>query len=83
MNTIAPKKLTNAQAALLELLNIDMSDTEIDELRRVLMQHFRARLEAEVESSQKRKGKTTAQMEKEMKFVNRTDRLKAIRQQDK
>ncbi len=79
--TSASKKLTNAQVALLELFNVEMSDEEVDELRRVLVQHYRAKLETEIDQIQQQTGKTTAQMEEEMRFDNRSERLRTIRQQ--
>lgn len=81
--TSTTKKLTNAQMALLELFDVDMSDREVADLRRLLMQHFRTRLEAEVDKVQKQTGKTTAEMEKEMRFTNRTERLTSIRRHTK
>lgn len=74
------KKLTNAQMALLELFNVEMSDRDVEELRRLLMQHYRTKLEAEVDQVQLRTGKTTAQLEEDMRFDNRSERLKSIRQ---
>jgi len=79
--TSASKKLTNAQVALLELFNVEMSDEEVDELRRVLMQYYRAKLETEIDQIQQQTGKTTAQMEEDMRFDNRSERLRTIRQQ--
>lgn len=69
--------------ALLELFDVDMSDREVADLRRLLMQHFRTRLEAEADKVQKRTGKTTEEMEKEMRFTNRTERLTSIRRRTK
>lgn len=69
--------------ALLELFDVDMSDREVADLRRLLMEHFRTRLEAEVDKVQKRTGKTTEEMEKEMRFTNRTERLTSIRRRTK
>lgn len=74
------KKLTNAQMALLELFNVEMSDHDVDELRRLLMQHYRTKLENEVDQVQLRTGKTTAQLEEDMRFDNRSERLQFIRQ---
>lgn len=81
--TSTTKKLTNAQMALLELFDVEMSDREVADLRRLLMEHFRTWLEAEVDKVQKRTGKTTAEMEKEMRFTNRTKRLTSIRRRTK
>ncbi len=79
--TSPAKKLTNAQIALLELFNVDMSDEEVNELRRVLMQHYRTRLETEVDQIQQRIDKSTTQMEEGMDFDNRSERLQTIRKQ--
>ena len=82
MTSASPaKKLTNAQVALLELFNVEMSDEEVNELRRVLMQHYRAKLEAEIDQVQQRTGKKTVEMEQEARFDNRTEYLLAIRRQ--
>lgn len=81
--TSTTKKLTNAQMALLELFDVDMSDQDVADLRRLLMQHFRTRLEAEVDKIQKQTGKTTEEMEKEMRFTDRTERLTSIRRHTK
>jgi len=57
------KKRTNAQMALPELFAVEMTDQEVDELRRLLMQHYRTKLEAEVDRIQQETGRTTVQME--------------------
>lgn len=75
------RKLTNAQVALLELFNVEMNDEEVNELRGVLMQHYRTKLETEVDQLQQHMDKSTSQMEEEMRFDNRSERLQTIRQQ--
>ncbi len=79
--TSPARKLTNAQVALLELFNVEMNDEEVKELRGVLMQHYRTKLEKEVDQLQQRTDKSTSQMEEEMRFDNRSERLRTIRQQ--
>lgn len=74
-----PQRLTNAQLALLELFSFEMSEAEVLGMRQTLMQHFRARLEEEAEKNMQQKGLTTAQLEAQLNFNNRTERLGQIR----
>lgn len=76
---IASQRLTNAQLALLEMFNFEMSEVEVTAMRQTLMQHFRARLEKEAEKAIQQKGLTTAQLESQLEFDNRTAQLNQIR----
>lgn len=73
------QRLSNAQLALLELFSFEMSEAEVLAMRQTLMQHFRQRLEEEAEKSIQQKGLTTAQLEAQMTFDNRTGQLGQIR----
>ena len=76
---ISARKLTNAQAAFLDVLTVDLSEKELNDLRQVVMQHFRAKLDDEVDRLLEERGQTVVQKEKEMQFTNRTERLHLIR----
>lgn len=75
----ASQKLTNAQLALLELFSFDMSEAEVQAMRQMLMQHFRARLDEEADKAMQQRGLTTTQLEAQMQFDNRTERLQQLR----
>jgi hypothetical protein len=77
---VSAKKLTNAQAAFLDVLTVDLSEDELNDLRRVVMGHFRSKLDEEVDKLLIQRGQTTAQKEKEMGFANRTEHLRQIRE---
>ncbi|GAB3702804.1 hypothetical protein GCM10027592_32580 [Spirosoma flavus] len=76
---MASQRLTNAQLALLEMFSFEMSEAEVLAMRQTLMQHFRIRLEEEAEKAMHQKGLTTAQLEAQMTFDNRTEQLRQIR----
>ncbi len=76
---VASQRLSTAQLALLEIFSFEMSDTEVLAMRQTLMQHFRQRLEEEADQVIQQKGLTTTQLEDQMKFDNRTERLGQIR----
>jgi len=76
---VASQRLSTAQLALLEMFSFEMSEAEVLAMRQTLMQHFRQRLEDEVDQVMQQKGLTTTQLEAQMKFDNRTDRLGQIR----
>jgi hypothetical protein len=76
---VVSPRLTNAQLALLEMFSFEMSEAEVLAMRQTLMQHFRTRLEEEVQKTTQLKGLTTAQLEEQMNFENRTKRLDQIR----
>lgn len=76
---VVSPRLTNAQLALLEMFSFEMSEAEVLAMRQTLMQHFRTRLEEEAHKVIQQKGLTTAQLEEQMNFENRTQRLDQIR----
>ncbi|QHW00286.1 hypothetical protein [Spirosoma endbachense] len=76
---VVSPRLTNAQLALLELFSFEMSEVEVLSMRHALMQHFRTRLEEEAQKAIQQKGITTAQLEEQLTFENRTERLGQIR----
>lgn len=76
---VVSPRLTNAQLALLEMFSFEMSEAEVLAMRQTLMQHFRLRLEEEAQKAIQQKGLTTAQLEEQMNFENRTQRLDQIR----
>lgn len=76
---INSQRLTNAQLALLEMFSFEMSETEVLAMRQTLMQHFRTRLEEEAQKAIQQKGLTTTQLEAQLNFDNRTERLRQIR----
>ena len=76
---IASQRLTNVQLALLEMFSFEMSEAEVLAMRQTLMQHFRARLEEEAQKVIQQKGLTTAELETQMKFANRSEQLRQIR----
>ena len=76
---VASQRLSNAQLALLEMFSFEMSEAEVLAMRQTLMQHFRTRLDREAERAIQQKGLTTAQLEAQMKFDNRTEQLRQIR----
>ncbi len=76
---VASQRLSSAQLALLEMFSFEMSDTEVLAMRQTLMQHFRQRLEDEADEVMQQKGLTITQLEDQMKFDNRTERLGQIR----
>jgi hypothetical protein len=76
---ISSQRLTNAQLALLEMFSFEMSETEVLAMRQTLMQHFRTRLEEEAQKAIQQKGLTTTQLEAQLNFDNRTERLRQIR----
>ena len=76
---INSQRLTDAQLALLELFSFKMSESEVLAMRQTLMQHFRSRLEEEIEKTMQQKGLNTAQIEVQLDFDNRTERLRQIR----
>jgi hypothetical protein len=76
---VVSPRLTNAQLALLEMFSFEMSEAEVLAMRQTLMQHFRTRIEAEAENAIQQKGLTTTQLEEQMNFENRTERLDQIR----
>lgn len=76
---VPSQRLNEAQLALLELFSFEMSEAEVLAMRRTLMQHFRARLEEEAEKAMHQKGLTTAQLEAQMKFDNRSEQLRHLR----
>lgn len=76
---ISSQRLTNAQLALLEMFSFGMSETEVLAMRQTLMQHFRMRLEEEAQKAIQQKGLTTTQLETQLNFDNRTERLRQIR----
>ncbi|ADB39682.1 hypothetical protein Slin_3676 [Spirosoma linguale DSM 74] len=76
---VVSPRLTNAQLALLEMFSFEMSEAEVLAMRQTLMQHFRTRLEEEAQKVIQQKGLTTAQLEEQMNFENRTQRLDQIR----
>ena len=76
---VVSPRLTKAQLALLEMFSFEMSEAEVLAMRQTLMQHFRTRLEEEVQKAIQQKGLTTAQLEEQMNFENRTQRLDQIR----
>lgn len=76
---VVSPRLTNAQLALLELFSFEMSEVEVMSMRQALMQHFRTRLEEEAQKAIQQKGLTTAQLEEQLAFENRTERLGQIR----
>ncbi|WP_461056164.1 hypothetical protein [Spirosoma arcticum] len=65
--------------ALLEMFSFEMSEAEVLAMRQTLMQHFRTRLEEEARKAIQQKGLTTAQLEEQMNFENRSERLDQIR----
>ncbi len=76
---VASQRLSTAQLALLEMFSFEMSEAEVLAMRRTLMQHFRTRLEEEAERAMQQKGLTTAQLEAQLKYDNRTEQLRQIR----
>ena len=76
---ISSQRLTNAQLALLEMFSFEMSEPEVLAMRQTLMQHFRTRLEEEAQKALEQRGLTTTQLEAQMNFDNRTERLRQIR----
>jgi hypothetical protein len=76
---IISQRLTKAQQALLELFSFDMSENEVLAMRQTLMQHFRQRLDDEAQQAMQQKGLTTAQLEAQMMFNNRTEQVRRIR----
>ncbi|MVM42338.1 hypothetical protein GO730_39305 [Spirosoma sp. HMF3257] len=76
---VVSPRLTNAQLALLEMFSFEMSEAEVLAMRQTLMQHFRTRLEEEAQKAIHQKGLTTAQLEDQMNFENRSERLDQIR----
>ncbi len=76
---VASQRLPTAQLALLEMFSFEMSEAEVLAMRRTLMQHFRTRLEEEAERAMQQKGLTTAQLEAQLKYDNRTEQLRQIR----
>jgi hypothetical protein len=76
---VVSPRLTNAQLALLEMFSFEMSEAEVLAMRQTLMQHFRTRIEEEAENAIQQKGLTTTQLEEQMNFENRTERLDQIR----
>jgi hypothetical protein len=76
---ISSQRLTNAQLALLEMFSFEMSEAEVLAMRQTLMQHFRTRLEEEAQKTIQQKGLTTTQLEAQLNFDNRTERLRQIR----
>ncbi|MBD2705171.1 hypothetical protein IC229_31405 [Spirosoma sp. BT702] len=76
---VVSPRLTNAQLALLELFSFEMSEVEVQSMRQALMQHFRTRLEEEAQKAIQQKGITTAQLEEQLTFENRSERLGQIR----
>ncbi|GAB3226703.1 hypothetical protein GCM10027423_63630 [Spirosoma arcticum] len=76
---VVSPRLTNVQLALLEMFSFEMSEAEVLAMRQTLMQHFRTRLEEEARKAIQQKGLTTAQLEEQMNFENRSERLDQIR----
>lgn len=76
---VVSPRLTNAQLALLEMFSFEMSEAEVLAMRQTLMQHFRVRLEEEAQKAIQQKGLTTVQLEDQMNFENRSERLNQIR----
>lgn len=76
---VVSQRLTNAQLALLEMFSFEMSEVEVLSMRQALMQHFRTRLEEEAQKAIQQKGLTTPQLEEQLNFENRTERLNQIR----
>lgn len=76
-----PQRLSNAQAAILQLFQNDLSDEELNELRRVLVQYLFKKAENAAEKAMKEKGKTIEDIERSSDEINehRGNYLKRIR----
>lgn len=77
-----PRKLTNGQAMLLQLFEIDLPEEELVKVRNVLTQYFFQKAEQEADMAMKTKGKTISQLDEEIRELNeksRTDALKNLR----
>lgn len=76
--SVSASKLTNAQAAFLDVLTVNLSEDELNDLRRLVMSHFRSKLDEEVDKLLAQRGQTATQKEKEMVFAHRTEHLHQI-----
>lgn len=77
-----PRKLTNGQAMLLQLFEIDLPEEELVKVRNVLTQYFFQKAEQEADMAMKTKGKAISQLDEEIRELNeksRTDALKNLR----
>jgi len=65
-----PRRLTNAQALLLNLFDRDLSEAELTDMRQVLTRHFANKAEEEAERVMKAKGQTARTIEQSSKAIN-------------
>ena len=82
MSTVPPsRRLTNAQALLLQLFDRDLSESELNEMRRVLTKHLAQKAEAEAERVLVETGQTAKDIDRDSVAINqnRTAYLRQIR----
>ena len=76
-----PRRLTNAQALLLNLFDRDLSEAELMDMRQVLAKHFAQKAEAEAEQILKANRQTAKAIERDSLAINenRTAYLQRLR----
>jgi hypothetical protein len=76
-----PRRLSNAQALLLQLFERDLSEAELTDMRQVLTKHFAKKAEVEAERILKLKKQSAKQVEQESSAINenRTVYLQQLR----
>ncbi|MVM31035.1 hypothetical protein GO755_13425 [Spirosoma sp. HMF4905] len=76
-----PRRLSNAQALLLQLFERDLSESELTDVRQVLTKHFAQKAEAEAERILKLRKQSAKQVEQDSIVINenRTEYLQQLR----
>lgn len=76
-----PRRLTNAQALLLNLFDRDLSEAELIDMRQVLARHFANKAEVEAERIMKANRQTAKDIEQDSRAMNenRTAYLQRLR----
>ena len=80
-SSTTPRRLSNAQALLLQLFERDLSESELTDMRQVLTKHFAKKAEVEAERMLKLKKQSAKQLEQESAAINenRTAYLQQLR----
>jgi predicted transcriptional regulator len=83
VNTLEnPRRLSNAQAVLLQLFETDLPEEDLKEVKNLLTRFLFKKAEKEADKAMKAKGMTLVKMEKEIEKLNnssRTDFLKNLK----
>ena len=77
-----PRKLSNAQALMLQLFERELPEEDLKEMRNILAKFLFKKAELEAEKSMKANGLTLNQLNKDIEEINngnRTDHLKKLR----